>query len=276
MERVAGVLAARPSSAAPRGSCRGGRRRWAGCTRAHVSSSCRVGSSRAPTIPVCTTGAPVGWAAMSVHVPAMRDSTSGTDVSTPVYEGPFDLLLHLILREQVDIYEITLSSIVDAYLAEIERMELPRPRRRHRVPADRRHAGRAEGPPPAARSRRTSTSTTSSPCGRSATCCSPGCSSARRSRTSRRSSSELADDADLSFPRVVGPDERFAELVPDLLEGVERRRSLRNAAIRALTPEAGPGGRPVPRRPDPVERRRRRGRAARRAAACRAGSRSGA
>ena len=37
------------------------------------------------------------------------------DVATPVYEGPFDLLLHLILKEQVDIYEVSLSRIVDAY-----------------------------------------------------------------------------------------------------------------------------------------------------------------
>ena len=44
-------------------------------------------------------------------------------VSTPVFEGPFDLLLHLILREQVDIHEVSLSHIVDAYLAEIERMQ---------------------------------------------------------------------------------------------------------------------------------------------------------
>jgi segregation and condensation protein A len=43
-------------------------------------------------------------------------------VQTSVYEGPFDLLLHLILREQVDIYEISLSTIVDAYLAELDRM----------------------------------------------------------------------------------------------------------------------------------------------------------
>src|SRR5215212_10944852 len=43
-------------------------------------------------------------------------------VATPVFEGPFDLLLHLILREQVDIYEISLSTIVDAYLAELDRM----------------------------------------------------------------------------------------------------------------------------------------------------------
>jgi segregation and condensation protein A len=45
------------------------------------------------------------------------------DVATPVYEGPFDLLLHLILREQVDIYEVPLARIVDAYLVEIERLQ---------------------------------------------------------------------------------------------------------------------------------------------------------
>ena len=45
------------------------------------------------------------------------------DVQTPVFEGPFDLLLHLILREQVDLYEISLAAIVDAYLAELGAME---------------------------------------------------------------------------------------------------------------------------------------------------------
>lgn len=45
------------------------------------------------------------------------------EVSTPVYEGPFDLLLHLITKEQVDIYEVPLARIVDAYLAEIERVQ---------------------------------------------------------------------------------------------------------------------------------------------------------
>ncbi len=44
-------------------------------------------------------------------------------VQTPVFEGPFDLLLHLILREQVDLYEISLATIVDAYLEELARME---------------------------------------------------------------------------------------------------------------------------------------------------------
>jgi segregation and condensation protein A len=44
------------------------------------------------------------------------------EVQTPVFEGPFDLLLHLIMREQVDLYEIPLARIVDAYLVELERI----------------------------------------------------------------------------------------------------------------------------------------------------------
>lgn len=46
------------------------------------------------------------------------------EVSTPVFEGPFELLLHLILKEKVELYEISLSSIVDGYLAELSRMEM--------------------------------------------------------------------------------------------------------------------------------------------------------
>ncbi len=48
----------------------------------------------------------------------------GYRVSTEGFEGPFDLLLHLILKDEVDLYEISLSTIVDAYLAEIEQMDL--------------------------------------------------------------------------------------------------------------------------------------------------------
>lgn len=44
-------------------------------------------------------------------------------VSTSVYEGPFDLLLNLILKEEVELYEVSLAAIVDAYLAEMERIE---------------------------------------------------------------------------------------------------------------------------------------------------------
>ncbi len=47
----------------------------------------------------------------------------GYEVRTPVFEGPFDLLLHLILRSEVELFELSLSAIVDTYLTEIERME---------------------------------------------------------------------------------------------------------------------------------------------------------
>lgn len=44
------------------------------------------------------------------------------EVRTEVFDGPFDLLLQLITREQVDLYDVSLSGIVDAYLAELDRM----------------------------------------------------------------------------------------------------------------------------------------------------------
>lgn len=45
------------------------------------------------------------------------------EVRTPVFEGPFDLLLHLILRSEVELFELSLASIVDEFLREIERMD---------------------------------------------------------------------------------------------------------------------------------------------------------
>lgn len=45
------------------------------------------------------------------------------EVRTEAFQGPFDLLLHLIVRDEVDLYEVSLSSIVDAYLGELTRME---------------------------------------------------------------------------------------------------------------------------------------------------------
>jgi segregation and condensation protein A len=44
-------------------------------------------------------------------------------VSTPVFEGPFDLLLHLITREQVDLWEVSLAGIVDAYVVTLAEMQ---------------------------------------------------------------------------------------------------------------------------------------------------------
>lgn len=44
-------------------------------------------------------------------------------VETDTFTGPFDLLLHLILKDDVDLYEVKLSEIVDAYLVELQRMD---------------------------------------------------------------------------------------------------------------------------------------------------------
>jgi segregation and condensation protein A len=43
-------------------------------------------------------------------------------VRTEVFEGPFGLLLHLIARQRVDIWQVSLSRITEDYLAEVRRM----------------------------------------------------------------------------------------------------------------------------------------------------------
>ncbi len=163
------------------------------------------------------------------------------DVATPVYEGPFDLLLQLILKEQVDIYEVNLSTIVDAYLIEIERMQSEKNldldvitgflliaatlvdlKARRLLPnqsdmdLDEELALWEERDLLLARLLE-----------------------AKTFKDVAGVFSQLAEDADLSFPRAVGADERFADVMPDLLEGTSVK-SLQRAAIRALTP------RPVP------------------------------
>ena len=44
-------------------------------------------------------------------------------VHTDSFQGPFDLLLQLILKDDVDLYEVRLCEIVDAYLDEVSRLE---------------------------------------------------------------------------------------------------------------------------------------------------------
>jgi segregation and condensation protein A len=161
------------------------------------------------------------------------------DVSTSVYEGPFDLLLHLILKEQVDLYEVSLSKIVDEYLAEIERMQgldldlateflliaatLVELKARRLLPGrddvdlDDELALWEERDLLLARLLECKTF-----------------------KDVAQVFSRLADDADRAFPRGVGPDERFEGLMPDLLEGVSPLR-LQKAFLRATTPK------PVPR-----------------------------
>jgi len=160
------------------------------------------------------------------------------EVTTPVYEGPFDLLLQLILKEQVDIYEVNLSTIVDAYMTELERMQdldldvatgflliaatlvelkarrlLPNP---SDIDLDDELALWEERDLLLARLLE-----------------------AKTFKDVAQVFSALADEADLSYPRTVGPDERFIDLLPDPLEGTSLR-SLHKAAIRAFTPKPEP------------------------------------
>ena len=48
-------------------------------------------------------------------------------ISTPVFEGPLELLLALAEREEVDIFQVPLARITDAYLAEIAQREVQDP-----------------------------------------------------------------------------------------------------------------------------------------------------
>lgn len=160
------------------------------------------------------------------------------DVHTPVYDGPFDLLLQLILKEQVDLYEIDLARIVDAYLAELDKLQaldldiateflliaatLVELKTRRLLPGqsdidlDEEFALWEERDLLLARLIECKTF-----------------------KDVAQIFDRLADEADLSFPRTVGPDERFAALMPDLLEGTSLRR-FQSAAIRALTPKPEP------------------------------------
>ena len=44
-------------------------------------------------------------------------------IHLPVFEGPFDLLLHLIRQNQVDIYDIPIALITDQYLDYLNQMK---------------------------------------------------------------------------------------------------------------------------------------------------------
>ncbi|HYO61756.1 MAG TPA: ScpA family protein [Actinomycetota bacterium] len=47
------------------------------------------------------------------------------EVKLKVFEGPIDLLLHLITRQRVDIYDVSLAQITEEYLAAISGLEHP-------------------------------------------------------------------------------------------------------------------------------------------------------
>ncbi|MCU1453561.1 MAG: scpA [Acidimicrobiales bacterium] len=156
------------------------------------------------------------------------------EVQTAVFEGPFDLLLHLILKEQVDLYEVSLTLIVDAYLQQMAQLEgldlevateflliaatLVELKTRRLLPGDddidlddelslweERDVLLA----------------------RLLEC--------KTFKDAAQVLARLADDASRSFPRVAGLDERYHDLAPDLLAGVTAEQ-LRAAYLRASAP----------------------------------------
>src|SRR5690606_15580384 len=48
-------------------------------------------------------------------------------VQLPEFEGPLDLLLRLIEREELDITTIALAKVADTYLAHVRALEMPDP-----------------------------------------------------------------------------------------------------------------------------------------------------
>jgi segregation and condensation protein A len=161
------------------------------------------------------------------------------EVRTDVFEGPFDLLLHLILQEEVDLWEISLSVIIDAYLDEVGRMEhldldvathflliaatLVELKARRLLPG----ADDVELDEELLRFEERDLLLA-----RLLEC--------KTFKDVAAVFSRLADDADRCYARAIGPDERFAGVLPDLLDGVTPAR-IRAAYLRAVTPK------PVPR-----------------------------
>ena len=220
----------------------------------------RQTSRRRARIHAWCNSAPVAWPAMPY------------EVQTPVFEGPFDLLLHLILSEQVDLYEVSLSH---------DRRRLPRrarahrsdarPRRRHRVPAHRGHARRAEGPAPAARPRRHRPRRGAGAVGGARPAARPPA-RVQDVQGRRRACSAGWPTTPAARSRAPpGPTSASSSSRPTCSRA-SRPSSCEPPSCGRVDAEAGARGRPRPRRPGPRQRRRRGRRAGRRAAPRRARS----
>jgi segregation and condensation protein A len=160
------------------------------------------------------------------------------EVRTDVFEGPFDVLLRLITEQRVELYDVRLSDIVDAFLLEIDKLDrvelemateflliaaiLLELKSRRLLPDRDGAIGDEDLTFLEERDyllSRLVECTTFSAAGRRL--------------------AELEKEAGRSFPRVTGPDERFEDLAPDLLAGITVG-ALRDAAERALAARPEP------------------------------------
>ena len=207
-------------------------RRAARATRPSSSAILAAGADRAREIAAprrsrtCARGMGVG-AAPAVRRIRADDrapapvSLASLELDLDVFSGPFDLLLTLVLREEVDLLELALADVVLAYLDHLEAARRARPRGGDRVHrADRRAAG-AEVAADAQRRRRGAArhraragrrgaaradarrrAATARPPGTCASCSRPrtACASARR-RCRRRCGARIVPPADGSETR---------------------------------------------------------------------------
>ena len=141
------------------------------------------------------------------------------EVATPVYDGPFDLLLHLILKEEVDIQRMQMLDLdvatefllIASTLVELKtRRLLPG---REDMDLDEELAMWSERDLLLARLL-----------------------DCKTFKDVASVFSQLTERASLSFPRRSGPDERFADLLPDMLDGVTPLR-LQRAYLRVTQPK---------------------------------------
>ena len=152
-----------------------------------------------------------------------------------MFAGPFDLLLHLILREQVELYEVSLSDIVDGFVAEVEQMEdvdletateflliaatLVELKTRRLLPG---HGVSDIDDELGIWEERDLLLARLVEC--------------KTFKDAAVALEHIATDAGRSYPRSVGMEDEFLALSPDLLSGV-RPTMLRDAFLRAVTPK---------------------------------------
>lgn len=182
----------------------------------------------------------------------MKGLTAGTfehvgyAVQTPVFEGPLDVLLHLITKQQVELYEISLAEIVDGFLGYLEAMQ--KTAKEQGLPLDletvteflliaatlvelktrRLLPGREDldlDEELALWEERDLLLARLVEC--------------KTFKDAALALVALEDSAKASYPRRAGLEETFLGLTPDLLEGVSLKQ-FKNAYIRAVTPKPEP------------------------------------
>jgi len=61
----------------------------------------------------------------NLHQSQLSHQTGNYTVTTPIYEGPLDLLLQLIEHSELDITAMSLAQVTDQYLVYIHQMQVP-------------------------------------------------------------------------------------------------------------------------------------------------------